>query len=215
MAPRECDAEQGPTVCVCSLRLSLGATPPFRLIGSRRVNKLWRSREARLVVRRPTSPSSPCSPPARCMVHHLVGRSRFFSPHLPAEVATAIERPAATGEARHCRSFTEIERRGRGRTTHRPLFRNPLVEARLRHTRRVMGSEVWSNTPPTIGACALVDGRVRSLAPRCVARGAVVTRRVSRWTSVAAVSVGTAAVAVGASRPSGQRRLAARCGRRR
>jgi len=53
-----------------------------------------------------------------------------FSPHLPAEVATAIERPAATGEARHCRSFTEIERRGRGRTTHRPLFRDPLVEAR-------------------------------------------------------------------------------------
>ena len=43
------------SVCVCSLRLPLVATPPFRLIGSRRVNKLWRSREARLVVRRPTS----------------------------------------------------------------------------------------------------------------------------------------------------------------
>ena len=45
-----------------------------------------------------------------------------------------------------------------------------------------------------IGACALVRGRALSLAPRCVARGAVVTRRVSRWTSVAEVSLGTAAV---------------------
>ena len=66
------------------------------------------------------------------------------------------------------------------------------------------------------GWCARSRRRSRTLSCAAMRRwGAIVTHRVSRWTSVAEVSVGTAAVAVGASLPSGQRQLAVRCGRRR
>ena len=113
-----------------------------------------------------------------------------------------------SGRRRHT-SRLAVDERGRGVGRHSRGRSWRVTSEWTASARRALRSTAL------IGACALVDGRVRSLAPRCVARGAVVARRVSRWTSVAEVSVGTAAVAVGASRPSGQRRLAARCGRRR
>ena len=107
-----------------------------------------------------------------------------------------------SGRRRHT-SRLAVDERGRGVGRHSRGRSWRVTSEWTASARRALRSTAL------IGACALVDGRVRSLAPRCVARGAVVARRVSRWTSVAEVSVGTAAVAVGASRPSGQRQLAA------
>ena len=70
--------------CVCVLAPSPAwRYPTFPLVGSRRVNKLWSSREARLVVRRPTSPSSPCSPPADAWCIASSGGHCFSFPTSP------------------------------------------------------------------------------------------------------------------------------------